>query len=217
MNITLLLTLGAPIVIVLSIVYLDKFKEPTDLILKTFFIGILLCIPAGVLNDLLINSYEQSYRAGLTEESLKFLVLYFYIRTQTAFDEPMDAIVYGTIISLGFATLENFSYVYYISSEAESLNTAILRSMSAIPLHATCGIIMGYFFGLHAFLNSKLALLQSIVIPVGIHASYNYLTGSQDLLWFYFLFAVMAYARHLHTKISDLQLEKNSEQERKTI
>ena len=52
MNITLLLTLGAPIVIVLSIVYLDKFKEPTDLILKTFFIGILLCIPAGVLNDL---------------------------------------------------------------------------------------------------------------------------------------------------------------------
>ena len=75
MNITLLLTLGAPIVIVLSIVYLDKFKEPTDLILKTFFIGILLCIPAGVLNDLLIDSYEQSYRAGLTEESLKFLVL----------------------------------------------------------------------------------------------------------------------------------------------
>ena len=216
MNITLLVTLGAPVVIVLSIIYLDKFKEPTDLILKTFFIGILLCIPAGLLNDLLIDTNEQSYRAGLIEESLKFLVLYFYIRTKIAFDEPMDAIVYGTIISLGFATLENFSYVYYLSSEADSLNVAIARSMSAIPLHATCGVIMGYFFGLHAFLQSKPALVQSIAIPIGIHAIYNYLVTSQDLLWFYFLFAVMVYARHLHTKIYDLQRE-NSQQEKKVI
>ena len=216
MNITLLVTLGAPVVIVLSIIYLDKFKEPTDLILKTFFIGILLCMPAGLLNDLLIDTNEQSYRAGLIEESLKFLVLYFYIRTKIAFDEPMDAIVYGTIISLGFATLENFSYVYYLSSEADSLNVAIARSMSAIPLHATCGVIMGYFFGLHAFLQSKSALVQSIAIPIGIHAIYNYLVTSQDLLWFYFLFAVMVYARHLHTKIYDLQRE-NSQQEKKVI
>ena len=29
-----------------------------------------------------------------------------------AFNEPMDAIVYGTVVSLGFATLENYDYVY---------------------------------------------------------------------------------------------------------
>ena len=112
MNVTLLITIGAPLVIIAFIVYSDKFKEPLDLILKTFFLGIFLCIPAGELNSWLIQSPDQSYFAGLTEESLKFIVLYFYIRPKAAFNEPMDAIVYGTIASLGFATLENLTYVY---------------------------------------------------------------------------------------------------------
>ena len=76
MNFTLLITIGAPLVIIAFIVYSDKFKEPLDLVLKTFFLGIFLCIPAGLLNDLLIQSPDQSYFAGLTEESLKFIVLY---------------------------------------------------------------------------------------------------------------------------------------------
>jgi len=112
MIVTLLITIGAPLAIITFIIYSDKFKEPLDLILKTFVLGIFLCIPAGELNYLLIQSPDQTYFAGLTEESLKFLVLYFYIRPKTAFNEPMDAIVYGTIASLGFATLENLSYVF---------------------------------------------------------------------------------------------------------
>ena len=32
---------------------------------------------------------------GLVEETLKFLVLYFYVLKEKAFNEPMDAIVYG--------------------------------------------------------------------------------------------------------------------------
>ena len=216
MNVTLLLTIGAPLTIIAFIIYSDKFKEPLDLILKTFFLGIFLCIPAGELNSLLIQSPDQSYFAGLTEESLKFLVLYFYIRPKTAFNEPMDAIVYGTIVSLGFATLENLSYVYSGSPDIDSLTIAILRAISAIPLHASCGIIMGYFFGLHAFLGSKSSLIKSLIIPISIHATYNYLTGF-GFMWFYFLFAVMLYAQSLHKKVSDLQLTKSMEQENKTI
>ena len=216
MNVTLLLTIGAPLTIITFIIYSDKFKEPIDLILKTFFLGIFLCIPAGELNSLLIQSPDQSYFAGLTEESLKFLVLYFYIRPKTAFNEPMDAIVYGTIVSLGFATLENLSYVYSGSPDIDSLTIAIMRAISAIPLHASCGIIMGYFFGLHAFLGSKSSLIKSLIIPISIHATYNYLTGF-GFMWFYFLFAVMLYAQSLHKKVSDLQLIKSMERENKTI
>ena len=161
-------------VIIAFIVYSDKFKAPLDLILKTFFLGIFLCIPAGELNSWLIQSPDQSYFAGLTEESLKFIVLYFYIRPKAAFNEPMDAIVYGTIASLGFATLENLTYVYSGSPEADSFTIAIIRAISAIPLHACCGIIMGYFFGLYAFLGSKTALIKSLIIPISIHATYNY-------------------------------------------
>ena len=216
MNVTLLVTIGAPLVIIAFIVYSDKFKEPLDLILKTFFLGIFLCIPAGELNYLLIQSPDQSYLAGLTEESLKFIVLYFYIRPKAAFNEPMDAIVYGTIASLGFATLENLSYVYSGTSEVDSLTIAIMRAISAIPLHASCGIIMGYFFGLHTFLGSKSALIKSLIIPISIHATYNYLTGF-GFLWFYFLFAVMFYAQSLHKRVADLQQTKSMEKENQSI
>ena len=216
MNVTLLITIGAPLVIIAFIVYSDKFKEPLDLILKTFFLGIFLCIPAGELNSWLIQSPDQSYFAGLTEESLKFIVLYFYIRPKAAFNEPMDAIVYGTIASLGFATLENLTYVYSGSPESDSFTIAIIRAISAIPLHACCGIIMGYFFGLHAFLGSKSALIKSLIIPISIHATYNYLTGF-GFLWFYFLFAVMFYAQSLHKRVADFQQTKSMERENQSI
>jgi RsiW-degrading membrane proteinase PrsW (M82 family) len=216
MSVTLLVTIGAPLVIIAFIVYSDKFKEPLDLILKTFFLGIFLCIPAGELNSWLIQSPDQSYFAGLTEESLKFIVLYFYIRPKAAFNEPMDAIVYGTIASLGFATLENLTYVYSGSPESDSFTIAIIRAISAIPLHACCGIIMGYFFGLHAFLGSKSALIKSLIIPISIHATYNYLTGF-GFLWFYFLFAVMFYAQSLHKRVADLQQTKSMERENQSI
>ena len=216
MTLTLLITVGVPLFIVFAIIYSDKFREPTDLVIKTFFAGVIICFPAAELNYLLIPSYEYSYRAGFTEETLKFLVLYFYIRQKSAFNEPMDAIVYGVIVSLGFATFENISYVYSGNFEVDSFSLAIMRAVSAIPLHATCGIIMGYFFGLYAFTHSKQFLIKSIIFPIGIHATYNFLTG-YDFFFLYFLVAVMVYARGLHTEFAELQLKKAREDETKVI
>ena len=216
MTLTLLITVGVPLFIVFAIIYSDKFREPTDLVIKTFFAGVIICFPAAELNYLLIPSYEYSYRAGFTEETLKFLVLYFYIRPKSAFNEPMDAIVYGVIVSLGFATFENISYVYSGNFEVDSFSLAIMRAVSAIPMHATCGIIMGYFFGLYAFTHSKQFLIKSIIFPIGIHATYNFLTG-YDFFFLYFLVAVMVYARGLHTEFAELQLKKARENETKVI
>jgi protease PrsW len=216
MYLTLLITVGVPLFIVFAIIYSDRFREPTDLVIKTFFAGVIICFPAAELNHLLIPSYEYSYRAGFTEEMLKFLVLYFYIRPKSAFNEPMDAIVYGVLVSLGFATFENITYVYQGNFEVDSFSLAIMRSVSAIPLHATCGIIMGYFFGLYAFTHSKQFLIKSIIFPIGIHAIYNFLT-TYDFFFLYFLVAVMIYARGLHTELSELQLKKAREDETKVI
>ena len=216
MTLTLLITVGVPLFIVFAIIYSDKFREPTDLVIKTFFAGVIICFPAAELNYLLIPSYEYSYRAGFTEETLKFLVLYFYIRPKSAFNEPMDAIVYGVIVSLGFATFENISYVYSANFDVDSFSLAIMRAVSAIPMHATCGIIMGYFFGLYAFTHSKQFLIKSIIFPIGIHATYNFLTG-YDFFFLYFLVAVMVYARGLHTEFAELQLKKAREDETKVI
>ena len=216
MNLTLLITVGVPIFIIFAIIYSDKFREPTDLVIKTFFAGVIICFPAAELNYLLIPTYEYSYRAGFTEETLKFLVLYFYIRPKSAFNEPMDAIVYGVIVSLGFATFENISYVYSGNFEVDSFSLAIVRAVSAIPMHATCGIIMGYFFGLYAFTQSRQFLIKSLVFPIGIHATYNFLT-EYDFFFLYFLAAVMVYARGLHTEFAELQSKKAIEEESKVI
>ena len=211
MTLTLFITVGVPLFIVFAIIYSDKFREPTDLVIKTFFAGVIICFPAAELNHLLIPSYEYSYRAGFTEETLKFLVLYFYIRPKSAFNEPMDAIVYGVIVSLGFATFENITYVYMGGFEADSFSLSIMRAVSAIPLHATCGIIMGYFFGLYAFTHSKQFLIKSIIFPIGIHATYNFLT-MYDFFFLYFLVVVMIYARGLHTEFSELQHYKQKKE-----
>ena len=207
MNLTLLITIGVPLFFVYAVIYSDRFREPTDLVMKTFIAGIVICFPAAELNNLIIPSYEYAYRAGLTEEILKFLVLYFYIMPKSAFNEPMDAIVYGVVVSLGFATFENISYVYLGGFETDSFSLAIMRAISAIPMHATCGIIMGYFFGLYAFTNSINFLIKSLIFPIAIHATYNFLT-LYDFFFLYFLVIVMIYARSLHTEFAELQLYK---------
>ena len=71
----------------------------------------------------------------------------------------MDAIVYGCLISLGFATYENYEYVYLIEFEISNLSVAIIRALSAIPLHACCGIIMGYYFIFFHFRQKKIYLI----------------------------------------------------------
>jgi RsiW-degrading membrane proteinase PrsW (M82 family) len=204
MNSTLILTLAPPLLIVAYIIKADRFPEPVGLCISTFLLGCLLCIPAASLNSYFIPDLSYAYLAGFTEETLKFAAIYFYIRTKTDFDEPMDAIVYGTLISLGFATLENFQYVYNAGNPDF---IAILRSFTAIPLHACCGIIMGYYFGLYIFKErDKLNLIKSLFFAIAFHASYNYFATRNILLMFVVLIILVLFAKKLHKLLKAEQL-----------
>tara|TARA_B000000475_G_C15967289_1_gene435592 strand:+ start:21 stop:647 length:627 start_codon:yes stop_codon:yes gene_type:complete len=208
MNLTLILTLAPPLLIVVYIIKADRFPEPVSLCISTFLLGCLLCIPAASLNSYFIPDLSYAYLAGFTEETLKFAAIYFYIRTKTDFDEPMDAIVYGTLISLGFATLENFQYVYNAGNPDF---IAILRSFTAIPLHACCGIIMGYYFGLYIFKErDKLNLIKSLFFAIAFHASYNYFATRNILLMFVVLIILVLFAKKLHKLLKAEQLFKRT-------
>ena len=214
---TLLLTLAPPVLIVYFFVKSDKFEEPTSLILKSFFAGILLCFPAGSLNYYLIWSSSDpnffSFLAGIVEESLKFLVLFLYIKPKENFNEPYDAIVYGTSISLGFAALENLEYVY-LSNYEDPLIISIIRAFSAIPMHASCGVIMGFYFGLYVFRGERIQILKALLIPMSLHAIYNYFTNLGILFIFVLVFMIfMSYKLFFKVKIK--QQEKNKEEEHK--
>ena len=215
MIVTLLFTILPSILIMLYIIFSDRFREPFLNIIYAFILGFIIIIPAGYLNYFFIFSQQNPEKlvfiAGFTEEIIKFITLFFFLKGMDAFNEHMDSIVYATLLSLGFATLENFDYVFFLNQDISSLAIAILRAFTAIPLHASCGIIMGYFFGLYVFKKSKINLILSLVIPIAVHSSYNSISGTIYL--YIFILMVIIYAISLHRKVARSQKLKIFEQE----
>ena len=197
MDLTFILAVAPPLLIVAYIIKADRFPEPKGTCFLTFVAGTIIIVPAAILNDKLIPDVSYAYLAGFTEETLKFLTIYFYVSRNTNFDEPMDAIVYGTLVSLGFATFENLQYVYYSGGSPDAV--AIIRAFTAIPLHACCGIIMGYYFGLYMFKNKDtLNLFKSLFFAIGFHAVYNYFATRNVFLMIVVLIILISLARKLH-------------------
>jgi len=205
----ILLTIGPPLLILFYIIKSDRFMEPASAIIKVFLLGVSLLFPAIWLNGIFITD-ETAYLAGLTEESLKYLAFILIVTKLQEFDEKMDAIVYGTLISLGFATYENYEYVYLYFPDS-SYAIAWARAFSAIPLHAMCGVIMGYHLGMHYFENKSNSnhLLLALLIPILVHGSYNYLINYMP--WhFIFLIGVLFYVVRLHKEFVIHQAHKKN-------
>ena len=178
----LLITIIPPILIVIIFVVSDKFREPNKEIILVFICGILITIPAYFTNTFLDNLYlNYSFisrglalsflSAAVVEEGLKFLVLYFIVYRLREFNEPMDAIVYGVCVSLGFAALEN---IYYVLTDLDPIKVLIFRSLFPLAAHGVFGTIMGYFFMKYAFVHKSNNLFLSFLIPYLLHGFYNY-------------------------------------------
>ena len=224
----LLATILPSIIIVLYFVRSDKFKEPSFEIVKIFFYGILITIPAFYLNTYLGNILETKtsisepligsfLTAAPVEEGLKFFILFYFVYKMNDFNEPIDGIVYGVCVSLGFATLENIYYVYALTDyfETTPLSLAILRAFSAIPAHAAFGAIMGYFFMKYSFVSKKDNLFFSIIIPFFLHGFYN-LSMSYNFYAGYLLVILMwIFIYKKFKELIKIQKNKNTEYEKK--
>jgi RsiW-degrading membrane proteinase PrsW (M82 family) len=188
---TLLLTFLPGLLILFYFVYSDRFKEPKKIILITFILGIVIGYPAGYLNHYVARFFSNgniindalvggAFAGAIVEEILKFLILYFYIFKQKEFNEPMDAIVYGAAIGLGYAAMENLGYLN--SGNLETAWTLSIVKVRYIPLvmHLGFGIIMGWLLSLNLFeerspFKRRVMLILALAVPVVMHGSYNYL------------------------------------------
>ena len=223
----LLVTILPSILIVLFFVKSDKFKEPTKEIIKVFFLGIFITIPAYYLNTYLseiwysTNASEGLISSFLTaapvEEGLKLSVLYFFVYKMKDFNEPIDGIVYGVTVSLGFATLENIYYVYLLADyfETTSMTLAILRSFSAIPAHAVFGIFMGYFFMKYVFIKKGDNLIFAFLVPFVLHGCYNLFTSSNFLVSLILILIAWILAIRMFSRLKKTQKTKRREYEKK--
>ena len=229
--ITFLFTVIPPLLILLFFMLTDRFKEPKTTIITVFFLGFLICLPAGILNQLSHDFFftGTDYSENLTgsflgpawaEELLKFSILYLIILKRDEFNEPMDGLVYGVVVSLGFATYENYTYVYeWASTVAKEENFDFLefsylvakgRSYSAIPMHGLNGAVMGYYFGLYAFSGNKNYLVLSLILPYLFHGFYNFLGWPYMMI---IIVILIIFSLILHSNLRELQLAKKKEHE----
>ena len=222
---TLLITIVPSILILLYFFLSDKFKEPKGFIALVFFLGICICLPAGYINSFMENNFKDIFSERLLfsflgpawcEELLKFIILYFIVLRRNEFNEPMDGIVYGVAVSLGFATLENYEYVFILAEkwEIEPYTMAILRSYSAVPMHGLLGCVMGFYFGMYTFTANKKYLILCLLIPFIIHGLYNFLSYPYH---FMILGVLAIYTVILHSNLKKLQELKRNEGEIKKV
>jgi len=205
----------------------DLFPEPNNQIFKIFFYGILLCIPAFIINTALGTFFSNIgfdgtllptlLTAAPIEEILKFIVLYYLVYKMKDFNEPIDGIVYGVTVSLGFATLENIYYVYVLSDyyNVSSQSLAILRSFSTIPAHGIFGATMGYFFMKYSFIKKQDNLTLCIIVPILLHASYNFFVSTNFLIALLIIFISWFILLNAFSKLKNKQKKKKKEYEKK--
>ena len=182
----LLLSAILPIfVIIVYINFKDKYeKEPKKLLFYSFLLGAILSVIISTLLysffDLFLTNanefslYDQFIKAffvvALIEEFSKYIIVRFYAQPKKAFNEPFDGIVYSVMVSMGFAAMENLFYVLQ-----GGMNVAVLRSLTAVPAHATFAILMGYYMGIAKFSNHKWAYnLLGLLSAIIFHGTYDF-------------------------------------------
>jgi len=224
---TLLITIVPSLLIILFFVKSDLFPEPNNQIFKIFLYGILLCIPAFIINTVFGSFFSNVgfngtllpslLSAAPVEEILKFTVLYYLVYKMKDFNEPIDGIVYGVTVSLGFATLENIYYVYVLSDyyNVSSQSLAILRSFSTIPAHGIFGATMGYFFMKYSFIKKQDNLTLCIIVPILLHASYNFFVSTNFLIALLIICISWFILLNAFSKLKNKQKKKKKEYEKK--
>jgi protease PrsW len=190
MNILFLLAIAlAPGAVIGLYIYLkDKHeREPIGLLVQSFCFGILSTIITLAISwpiDLLVpideNSLtEQAVHAfllvAIIEEFSKFIFVRWVLYPNSNFNEPFDGIVYSVTVSLGFAGLEN---ILYVLGDNGGVETAIMRMFTAVPAHATFGVLMGYFLGKAKFEHQK---AHYAIYALGVATLFH---GAYDYFWF---------------------------------
>jgi len=183
-----IMAVAPAVLLVLYYLRNDRLRpEPKGAILRIFFLGVIFTLPTVSL-ELLVGLAAGHFQfnpmvhyfirafivAALCEELFKLTIVIHFAYPRVMFDEVMDGIIYCIVASLGFACMENILFTL-----GGGLGTAIVRAITAIPLHATASGIMGYYIGLAKFASSRrretVLIYKGLAIAVLIHGVYDFL------------------------------------------
>ena len=109
---------------------------------------------------------------GLGEELCKMLPFVLIVLRLRAFDEPMDGLVYGSFIALGFALAENLSYLSFLSDQQ-----AYARGFAGPLVHIVFASVWAYPTGC-AWLSGR-GLARTAALSLGaaacLHGVYDFI------------------------------------------
>ncbi len=165
------------------------------------FTTVLLCFSWGVAafglafgasqillgGDILTLEQWVQVAAPITEEVLKALIL-LYLVSRPQFTYSADGAIYGFAAGMGFAVIENWTYV--IGYGSSGLNVAIGRVLSTNLMHATASAVVGYALGFarfDRFSHRGRFLLVGWLFGMAFHIGFNNLVTrvSSGLLLLY--------------------------------
>ena len=219
------LAIAPGIAICMYIYFKDKYeKEPIKLLVISFLLGVLSVVPTLILSYLgkaifgfnpgsthfLFSLTSCVIGIGLVEEFSKFIFVRYYAYKKDDFNEPFDGIVYCVMVSMGFATFEN---ILYVAGSGEQ--TAWLRMFTAVPMHASFAVIMGYFMGVQKFFGKKNYAFVGLLLASLLHGVYDFVLmhpgldqGTSLMGFLLFIIVGFYYARkaiRMHQEISPFQ------------
>ncbi len=159
-TILLILSAIAPALVLLGLVSLH-IRKPWDLVLPRPWWMILWAVVAGVVSAYLALVAEEAlfiapwtitslgalafftlFAVGLAEEGAKYIVMRGMLWRLKPFSEPYDGVLLAAAVGLGFGAAENIKYVLNLGFE-----TALIRAVTAVPLHGMLGVILGAYLG----------------------------------------------------------------------
>ena len=161
----------------------------------------------GAIAPIAEHVFQSFFRAAFLEEGIKFALLIFFCVRLSDLNEPIDAIVYGAAIGLGYAAIENVGYLMSSNyDEAWSISMVKVRYYPLI-MHMGFGVLMGFLLSQNLFeersiFKRRLMLIMSLALPVTFHGIYNYY-GTADifpLLTLIFIIGVIYYFRREQLK-----------------
>ena len=178
----------APVILLFLYIWVKDLRQPEPLkwLLKALLYGVcsallvilvLTPVPGVPIRGWLTAAYNAFIMAAIPEESAKLLMLWLLLRKNPYFDERLDGLVYATCVSLGFAGLENISYLFQSFMQSGSwIGTGVARALFAVPGHFFFGVLMGFFYGLASFGNPnkrRIYLWMAWIAPMLAHGLYD--------------------------------------------
>lgn len=219
MTLLLIALAAAPaLAIAVYIYWKDKFDpEPKKLLYTSFALGMVSCLPAVLFtkcfkvlgfdeasNDILFSLVSCIIAIGLSEEGSKYLMVRYYAFNKPAFNEPFDGITYTVMVSLGFATLENFLYVF---GSENPLGVALARMIFSVPGHAAFAVIMGYFLGLLKMGKTHYGWM-GLFAAASIHGIFDFCLFKAEQYPFLLLFFLIVFYMMLRFSLKAIRLHQ---------